>query len=652
MSKVGIDSRNEEYRDITDSVSYWSRNRDRNVLDLLYKAMQVYASWDSIRDEWERCKDFTYGNQWRDRITVEDECGSLVTMSEDDYLAREGMIPLTNNLIRRLVRNITGVFRNQNKEAACRARDREEQQFNEALSVILQEENQANKMSLKNARSCERGLIGGFACYKHTAGWRNHRYGVWVDEVSLNNIAADANAKDATGSDFRMIVELHQMTVDEICAKWAHSSQDIQRIKAEYSVKDRDRYLMNQFRDFGMSDQRRCDFFWFPDDPNLCRVIELWTKETRVMYHAHDWATGELFDIAEKDYDLLVTQENRMRVAAGVANGMKEENIALVECDRHDDWFIDEYWYFRFLTPYGHVLQEGETPYMHDEHPYTFFLYPFIDGELHSFVHDVIPQQKLINRSTVMQDYIIRSAAKGVLLYPEGSFDGQDLEDVARIWSNPRGLLGYKYKPGVPAPQQVSNVTSIPGLMEQLQTQLSIFEDESGVNGALQGKPGYSTTSGTLYAQQTANSANSLTDYFDSLSTFFCDSAYKTVKLALQYYDDERIEQIVGRTAQGAIHNAQHIRDLVLDVAMVEVTSTPTYRAIANDYLIQFWQAGQITAEQLLRFGDFPFGDALLQDMEQKAAQAQQMQQAQPQQGSVPYMTKEETEAMAGGQQQ
>lgn len=669
MKNVGGAYRDEEYRDITDSVSYWDRHRDRAALDLIYKAMQLYASWDSIREEWQRCKDFTYGDQWRDLITVEDECGRSVTMTEKDYLIREGMIPLTNNLIRRLVRNITGVFRNQNKETSCRARDRKEQQFNEALSTILQRENQVNNMPLKNARACERGLMGGFACYKHTAGWKNHRYGVWVDEVSINDIAADTNAKDATGKDFRMIVQLHQMTIDEVCATWARSKEDIQKIKTEYRIKDRDRYLTDLYHEFGMRDARNSQYFFFPDDPNLCRVIEVWTKETRIMYHAHDWATGELFDVADEDYALLVTNENKMRIAAGVAAGMNPENVALVECERKRDWFIDEYWYCRWLTPFGHTLQECETPYMHDEHPYTFFLYPFIDGEIHSFVHDVIPQQKLINRSTVTQDYIIRAAAKGVLLYPEGAFEGQDLEDVARVWSNPRGLLGYKYKAGVPAPQQISNVTSLPGLMEQLQTQMSIFEDESGVNGALQGKQGYSTTSGTLYAQQTQNSTNSLTDYFDSLSTFFCDSAYKIIKLALQYYDDEMIEQIVGETAQGAIHNALHIRDLDIDVAIIESTTTPAYRAIANDYLIQFWQAGQITAEQLLKFGDFPFADALLQDMlakqeaqgmpaEKSAGGAQSPGGAQngvntPEteavHGSVPYMTKAETQQMARG---
>ena len=74
--------------------------------------------------------------------------------------------------------------------------------------------------------------------------------------------------------------------------------------------------------------------------------------------------------------------------------------------------------------------------------------------------------------------------------------------------------------------------------------QLKFFEDISGVNGALQGKPGYSSTSGTLYAQQTQNATTSLLDLLDSFSTFIIDGAYKDVKNIQQFYDDKRVFNI------------------------------------------------------------------------------------------------------------
>jgi len=51
------------------------------------------------------------------------------------------------------------------------------------------------------------------------------------------------------------------------------------------------------------------------------------------------------------------------------------------------------------LSPFGDILDEGEIPYEHKSHPYVFKAYPFIDGEIHSFVSDVIDQQRYTNRS-------------------------------------------------------------------------------------------------------------------------------------------------------------------------------------------------------------------------------------------------------------
>jgi hypothetical protein len=167
-----------------------------------------------------------------------------------------------------------------------------------------------------------------------------------------------------------------------------------------------------------------------------------------------------------------------------------------------------------------------------------------------------------------------------------------------------------------------------------------MFEDISGVNGALQGKPGYSTMSGTLYAQQTQNSTTSLVDILESFSAFLTDGAYKDCKNIQQFYDTDRILEVVGEYGLDAHGNADSIRNLECDISIIESASSPTYRALSNDYLIQFWQAGQITMEQLLENGDFPFGDKLLQSLKaqqevaNEEAAALQAQNAQLRQGA------------------
>ena len=85
---------------------------------------------------------------------------------------------------------------------------------------------------------------------------------------------------------------------------------------------------------------------------------------------------------------------NADRIRRGTSMGMSMEEIPLIKAK----WFMDDYWYYYFLTPFGDILKEGETPYEHKSHPYVFKAYPYIDGEIHSFVNDVIDQQRYTNR--------------------------------------------------------------------------------------------------------------------------------------------------------------------------------------------------------------------------------------------------------------
>ena len=74
-------------------------------------------------------------------------------------------------------------------------------------------------------------------------------------------------------------------------------------------------------------------------------------------------------------------------------------------------------------------------------------------------------------------------------------------------------------------------------------------------------------------------------------------------------------------------------REVQYDLSITESTTNPSYRLIANEYLLKFWEAGQITLEQLLEIGQFPFGEELLQLLTADSEQNEDAQQAQMQQG-------------------
>lgn len=598
-----------------DSVKREKLHDERVNFAILLQCQQYWNNLESFRKERERNKRYTYGDQWSDIVEVDGE-----KMTEEKYIESQGSVPLKNNLMRRLVRNVMGVYRAQMKEPTCVARDRDEQKLGETMSSIIQCNWQLNRMNEVNGRTFEEFLISGMAIHKECYGWRNDRKDCWTDYINPNNIFFDGAMKDIRHWDCSLIGEIHDISFEELCAEFAHSPQEYKRLSDIYSNAKNRSFISGYAEQFGKYRLKNLDFLC-AYDTNLCRVIEVWKKEQKPRYRCHDYLNGDWYKIEIEDKALLVDAENESRIEEGLAAGMPEDEIPLIEVE----WFVDDYWYYRFLTPLGHILQEGETPFEHKSHPYVFKIYPFIDGEVHSFVSDFIDQQRYINRLITLNDWIIRASAKGVLLFPEDCLPADtSIEDIAEEWSRFDGVIAIKAKAGAQMPQQVSNNATNIGIHEMLNLQMKFLEDISGVNGALQGKPGYSGTSAALYSQQTQNATTALLDLLESFSSFIVDGAVKKVKNIQQFYDTKRVFNIVGKSGAQIEYDPKKIRDVEFDLAIAESASSPTYRMLANDFLMEIWKTGQISIEQLLEHGNFPFADDLLQSLKSQREELEQ----------------------------
>jgi hypothetical protein len=602
-----------------DSIKREVHNRtNRRAYDVLMEANYYWNQMSDFRRERERNKRYTYGYQWDDIVTVNED-GCIKKMTEGEYIKKQGNVPLKNNMIRRLVRNVVGVFRNQSKEPTCTARDRDEQKLGETMSTILQCNRQLNRMSEVDARTMEEFLISGFIVHRKSYGWRNGKEDCWTDYVQPNNFFIDNNMRDFRGWDVSCLGEVHDISFGELCEQFAQSPEDYQKLKDIYAYAMDKQVISTTMASFGYSNNNDTDFL-VPRDYGRCRVIEVWRKEQKPRYRCHDYQNGDIFKINVEDYDYYVTQVNKERMALGRANGMEDDEIPLVEAE----WFMDDYWYFYYLSPFGDILKEGETPFEHGSHPYVFKAYPFIDGEIHSFVADVIDQQRYTNRLITLYDWVIRATAKGVLLIPEDCLGDHDPQEFADAWTQVNGVIVFKPSKSGQLPTQIAaNATNI-GIGELLNLQLKFFEDISGVNGALQGKPGYSGTSAALYNQQTQNATTSLLDLLEAFSYFVRDGAYKDVKNMQQFYDTKRVFNIAGKAGSQIVYDPKKIRDVDFDLNISESTTTPAYRQIANDFLMQLWQSQAISVDQLLQYGDFPFADDLLQSIQSQKEQVKQ----------------------------
>lgn len=602
--------------DEIDSVATASRQSgDRRAFNVLMEAQHYWNQMEDFRKDRERNKRYTYGFQWDDKICVDGK-----TMTEEEYIKSQGNVPLKNNLIRRLVKSVLGVYRSQSKEPTCTARDRDEQKLGETMSTILQCNMQLNRMTELYARTMEEFLISGFIVHRKSYGWRRGKEDCWTDYVQPNNFFIDNNMRDFRGWDVSVLGEIHDISFGQLCEQFAASPEDYRKLRQIYEWAARKDYIADYAERFGYSRLENYDFL-FASEPGRCRVIELWRKEQKPRYRCHDYQNGDIFKIDIEDYERVVVSVNEGRMQMAKSVGMPENEVPLIKAT----WFVDDYWYFYYLSPFGDILKEGETPYEHGEHPYIFKAYPFIDGEIHSFVADVIDQQRYTNRLITLYDWIMRASAKGVLLLPSDCLpEGTSIDDIAESWTEFNGVIVYKPSKSGRAPEQVANNSTNIGIAELLNMQLKFFEDISGVTGALQGKPGFSGESAAHYQQQTQNATTTLLDLLECFSGFVIDGAYKDVKNMQQHYDSKRVFNIAGKSGAQIEYDPKKIRDVEFDLSITESTTTPAYRHLANDILMQLWQSQAISVEQLLEHGDFPFADELLQSIKSQREQLEQ----------------------------
>lgn len=625
-----------------DSVAYDKREYapQGRQMDIIFRASRAWDCLYKFRQERERNKRYMYGDQWGDKVEY---CGRQIT--EEEYIRMQGNIPLKNNLIRRLARTVMGVYRNQNKTPVCIARDREEQRLGETMTSMLEYNSKINEKKELDARMFEEFLISGLAIQKESYGLRGKRQDCWTDNINPNFFFMDGTMNDVRMNDVTIIGELHDISFGQLASTFAHSNADIQRLQEIYK-NARNREMLEGYLDTFRRNTADLVSFLAPYNLSLCRVIEIWTKEQRKALWCHDYLTGDAYidsyaslnDIEKENRSRM--EDNRMKDMQGnylldesgeIRLQMPVDQVPLIEYE----YIIENYWYYRFMSPFGDVIEEGESPYQHGEHPYTVRAYPFIDGEIHPFVSDVIDQQRYINHYIILNDFIVKSSAKGVLVIDESSIpDDMKLEDIAEEWTRFDGVIKLKLKDGAKPPAQLANQNKVAGLQDMITLQMQLMDDISGIHGALQGKTAASGTSGLLYQTQANNASTSIIDLLEFYSGFITAAARKKLKNIQQFYDEPMVVKIAGRSSI-VRYDPQTMGGVDFDLSVSESFDTPVYRAINNELLLQFLNAKQITLEQMLQVGQFPFADQLLQLIQ---AQKEELQQQIPMQQPAPQI--------------
>ncbi len=607
-SKIGM----RKQRQVVYDTTLHSEDTAKNM-ELLWECQRYWSSLREFRNRRVRGRKYYSGDQWSD-LVVDPKTGNVMT--EGTYLKLQGRVPLKQNKIRQLGKNLIGQFLSNSTQSIVLTRKKTDSDVTEMLTNAIQYAHQSNMLDILDPRCFEEFIISGAPVQKLGFQYIKERNieDVTVDNVNPHRIFFNSDIKDPRLKDLRLIGEIIDTTVDKIVSTFARNKEDEKRIRQIYAS------VMEGYDDYTGLTSRRNDAldFFVSNDLDKARMFEIWKLEGEWRTYVHDPLDMDNPYYITKRPLKEIAVLNEQRLALGRSQGMEDEEIPLIEAEEK----YEEFWYVKYLTPTGYCLYEGETPYSHEEHPYVLALYPLLDGDVWGFVEDLIDQQKYINRMIVMQDMMLSASAKGVLLVPEDAIpDGTTPDEFAEEWTRFNGVIIYK--PSTKhqrVPQQiVSNSTNM-GMSEMLALQLQLIQDISGVHGAIQGIAPQSGTPSSRFAQEAQNASLNTLDYMNTFNSFLARRNYKMLKIITQYYKEERYLSINGRTLSedSRLYRPSMVKGIDFDIVISEGKNTPVYKQIINDTLFQMLNAQFIDVEMYLEHVSLPFADALLADIRQK----------------------------------
>lgn len=611
--------------------------------EFLNMCASCWYALEEARRKMRRSLMYSYGDQWGDYVRDPD---TLQWMTEGDLIKKNGKVPLKNNMIAPILSNIDGQLRQQLTRPVCVARDQSEAAVGEMMSVAIEYVHDINDVEEVDSDSMRMLLNGGMTAQRIEYGLNpaKDKCDVWVYPVNPARLFFNTNLEDVRQWDVTCVGELFDMPIEDVLAHFAHSPEEKEYISNIYLNVSPFQHDENR----GMQGEESRELSFFSSSRNdLCRVILGWHLESREAYFWNDtlrgtWGYVKYSDSEKKKFDA----ENERRRQRAKELNVAPDDILLIEYS----YATERFWYYRYMTPYGDVLQEGRTPYWHGEHNYVLHLYPLIQGRLGNFVEQFIDQQRAINRTATLIDFIRGTSSKGVLVVDDEAFENMSREEVVDEYVRYNGVLFVRLKPGQSIDgvvRQYNSGASVAGDFELLSLQLRLINEISGVNSAMQGQAPKAGTPASLYAQQAYNSSLNLKGLFEAYRTFRRRRDTKLMKTIQQFYNEERHIELAGKdySVEAKMYNPDKVQNVELDLTVADGYNTPAYQMLANDFLMELFRSRAVDIKTVLENCSFPYARKILEAVKRNE---QQLQQGQQMEGISPEMLQELQHQMAG----
>ena len=610
--------------------------------DLLQFAETCYGRLHDMRMERQRNLDFMNGDQWNDLVQVLDpDTGEIKTVTEAEYITMQGMKPMAQNLINKMVNTYVGTWLEQKMEPIAIARDPEEKAGADMLSLALQANWQRsdNDMTKQLQTALRDAACGGILASVEK--WQmtdDGLYDAMTYFINPNRLFFDATMSDTLLRDLSMIGYFKDMTYNELYAAFAKTKKDEEMLEDEYKF-CHEMYPVSGLQMGEVNKTYNVNFRTTPT-VNSCRVYEIWTREIRGRYRCWDMMTGSYFICEEENiervplakYGKTLRQVNEERAAMGMESGIPIEEIPMIDYGQLNyaeglGYFHDVYWFVQFLTPRGTILYESESPYACGC-PITIALYTMTNGETRPVVSDGISMQKNLNRISMLQDLLMKNAAKQTTFVDVAALDdSMRHEEIKFQLTSPNGLIKYNTKKGGEKPSvQYGQPVSI-GVEGLMNLYIRLMQEGFGIFGANQGKEALSGQSALLYQQQQTAGNMMMQPFLSFFENFIRDVSVRKAKFIQQFYEDHRYINITGDPAKGAARYDKEIAGKLEHVISInKANATAVQTELSNQLAVELFKMGAFSVKALLKSVSLPFAPALLRNIEeeeQKMAEAQ-----------------------------
>jgi len=343
----------------------------------LIQTLQLqYSAEENFRLRRQKNIEYVRGRHFNE-VVWDPEAGRNLTMYE--YLRRRNIPPLTYNVVSKLVRSLTGQFReiNTGNIVKCASKNDRGIELAIILTTCLDHIKTKNKSKNKDAANIKEMFISGKPVFKVMWDSENNmrkpdaRFRI----VNPVNYCINPGVVDYDKDNLHTHLEIHDTTLNDIIMSFANGDYERgMEIKRSYIAHDGNYSMKASYssQSFDGSQMRNQSFYNQGIGNSSYRYWEIWTLISSYEAITEDpLAFGQPVRKVHKWQDpdkvkKYVDEINEERLLNSGGEVPKEKILI-----RFSTEFVSRYFVI-YMTPWGMVLDVRESPYKNGKAPYVF----------------------------------------------------------------------------------------------------------------------------------------------------------------------------------------------------------------------------------------------------------------------------------------